>query len=188
MRLNCGLAWNCPTPRWLVETLKACMTQNVIILSFHPISLGAMASATWRPTLLPRMPSPSLLSGAPLQHGRTRLTKPRGFRECGIGFGSWTLFCCLFKFSKIWFVFSKLSIWKVLVFQFVQNSQYVKKCCFPVIFLQSTVTQVPLHLCKSRLYQAENDNSDIRIYIPDLLIFCQGWNQKRSTVKKKAYL
>ena len=66
-------------------------------------------------------------------------------------------------------------LWKNMVFQFVQNSQ---KCCFPVIFLQSTVTQVPLHLCKSRLYQVENDNSDIRIYIPDLLIFCQGWNQK----------
>ena len=135
MRLNCGLAWNCPTPRWLVETLKACMTQNVSILSFHPISLGAMASATWRPTLLPRMPSPSLLSGAPLQHGRTRLTKPRGFRECGIGFGSWTFFCCLFKFSKIRFVFSELSMKKLGLPNLFKTQRMLKKCCFPVLSL-----------------------------------------------------
>ena len=80
MIINSGKARNYHALHWLAEPLRAYNRQNVQDLSFHPISPGTVASATWRLSALSRMLSSCFLTGAPLQHGRMRLTQPRGFR------------------------------------------------------------------------------------------------------------
>ena len=96
---NCGKARNYHALHWLVEPLQAYNIQKVQLLSFHPISPGTVASATWRLTVLSRMLSPCFLIGAPLQHGRVRLTEPRGFR-------AWRHWVWLFHFVSLLFVHS----------------------------------------------------------------------------------
>ena len=114
---NCGKARNYHALRWLVDPLKAYNGQNVQILSFYPKSPRGVASATWRLTVLSRMPSPCFLIGAPLQHGRMRLTEPRGFR--GLQYWVWLFhfFSLLFVHSYIRYVIHKLSFaWISFIF------------------------------------------------------------------------
>ena len=101
-----GKARNHHAVHWPVEPLQAYNRQNVPILSFHPKSPCGVASATWRLTVLSRMPSPCFLIGAPLQYGRMCLTEPRGFR----GLQNWVW---LFHFVSMLFVHS----YKRYVFQ-----------------------------------------------------------------------
>ena len=72
--------------------------QNVKHMSLYPIIPGGVASATWRLTVLSRMLSLSFLIGAPLQHGRMRLTEPRGFR--GLQNWVWLVYFILFAFRS----------------------------------------------------------------------------------------
>ena len=64
---------------WEFWELK--ISKNVSILSFQPTPLVAAASATWRLTPMSRKLPHRILIGAPVQRGRVRLTKPRGFRD-----------------------------------------------------------------------------------------------------------
>ena len=110
MRANSGKTRNHHALHWLVEPLQAYNRQNVQILNFHPISPGTVASATWRLTVLSRMLSPCFLTGAPLQHGRMRLTQPRGFRALRHWVWHFHIVSLLFVHSFIRYVFHILSL------------------------------------------------------------------------------
>ena len=101
MIINSGKACNYHALHWLAELMKAYNRPNVQILSFYPISPGTVGSATWRLSVLSRMLSPCFLTGAPLRHGRMRLTQPRGFR-------AWRHWVCLFCFVSLLFVHSDI--------------------------------------------------------------------------------
>ena len=85
-----------------------------------------MASATWRLTLLNRMLSPCFLIGSPLQHGRMRLTKPRGFRA--LQYRVWIfVFSTLFFFHYNIRCFFYISCLKVLDLYMTYASKFVRK-------------------------------------------------------------
>ena len=109
----------------------------------HPCQPGG-----WRP--------PRLL-GAPHQLGGMRLNKPRGFRDCGIGFGSWT-------FSMVSFIvlildlFSKNCLWMnlIFIFFFINIQSKIEFFCFVCYFSVINSNPVPPSSMKSRLFQVEN--------------------------------
>ena len=110
-------------------------------MSFHPISCGGVASATWRLAVLGRMLSPCIRIGAPLKHGRMRLTLPRGFRA--LRHWVWLLHfvSLLFVHSIIRYVFH-LSFFKELdPYILLMHQNKLKHYCFPVMILLSTETR-----------------------------------------------
>ena len=116
MMRDCGKARNYYALCRLVEPVKANNRQKVQILSFHPKSTCEVVSATWRMKGLSRMLSPCFLVGAPFQHGRMRLTEPRGFRvlRCWV---------CLFYRVLLLFVYSFIRCAFVIVFK--ETSYYI---------------------------------------------------------------
>ena len=110
-------------------------------MSFHPISCGVVASATWRLAVLSRMLAPHFLIGAPLEHGRMRLTRPRGFRALRHWVWLFHFVSLLFVHSIIRYVFH-LSFFKELdPYILLMHQNKLKHYCFPVMILLSTETR-----------------------------------------------
>ena len=152
-----------------MESIKAYNSQNAQVLSFHPISSGGVASATWRLAVLSRMLSPCFLIGAPLQHGRMRLTEPRGFR--GLQHWVWLLdfFPLLFVDSNIRYMFHIRSLKELDLWLWPRLWNKLWHYCFPVTVHQSTVTRDSSSLCcESRLYPTEKDKVKISRIIAQL--------------------
>ena len=133
MRGNCGKARNHHTLQWLMEPVKAYKWQNVQILSFHPISRGVVANATWRLRVVSRTLSTCFLIGAPLKHGRMRLIEPRGFRALWCWVWLFHFVALLFLHSFMRYVFHCVCVVKELDLNCDWHVKIVRKVKFYVM-------------------------------------------------------
>ena len=122
-----------------------------------------MASATWRLTVLSRMPSPCFLIGAPFQHGRMRLTEPRGFR--GLQYWVW-LFHFFIAFRSFLHKICNPQNCILRGFDLYSRLRILNKLIylgFPDLIHKSTNSSALC--CESRLYPAEKDKLKLVILI-----------------------
>ena len=138
---NSGKARNYHALHWLAEPLQAYNRMFFPILSFHPISPGTVANATWRLSALSRMLSPCFLTGAPLRHGRMRLTQPRGFRALRHWVWLFHFVSLLFVHSIIRYVFHLTFFKELDPYILLMHQNKLKHYCFPVTILLSTETR-----------------------------------------------
>ena len=135
---NSGKARNYHALHWLVKLKKPATDQKVEILSFHPIYCGVVANATWRLAVLSRMLSPCFLIGAPLEHGRMRLTHPRGFRALRHWVWLFHFAFCSF-YQKICFPYKVLK--QLDSYLLIMRRNKLKHCCFPLMIRLSRETR-----------------------------------------------